>query len=109
MYQFVEYISSFLIWTVLLISIAFLIKKVKRSSKLKLDFIDFIFVGLFVNAVFYLIGIKSVNFFSIRFDQNTYEGNEPWGIIAVEFFFEKIINWILILLTLTILAFRKRR
>lgn len=109
MYVVFEYIASLFVWFVLLGIVFIIIKKFRIKIFYKLRFVDIIIVALFLNAVFYIIGIKVIDIFNTRLEEIKYTSNEPWGIIIVEYFFDKVINWILIILTVLFFALRWRR
>lgn len=109
MYALLEYASSFLIWSILLTIIFFLTRGVRNIFLYNWKYADFILLAMLLNAVFRLFGIKATDFFTSKFDEIKYTSNEPWGVIGIEFFFDKIINWVLIILTFLLLALRRRK
>jgi hypothetical protein len=62
-------------------------------------------LALFFNAVAYLLGFKAIEIFTSIFLEYSISYNGYWGIIIIEFFFNIILNWILILLTPLIFIF----
>lgn len=107
MYVVFEYIASLFVWFILLGIVFIIIKQFRIRIFCKLRFVDIVLVALFFNAAFYLIGIKVIDIFYIRLQEIKYASNEPWGIIVVEYFFDKIINWVLIILTVLFLALHR--
>lgn len=109
MYALLEYVSSFLIWVIFLTIIFFLTRRIRNIFLYKLKYADFIFLAMLLNAVFYLLRIKGTELFTCKFDEIKYTSNEPWGVIGIEFFFDKVINWLLIILLVLLLALRGRK
>lgn len=109
MYALLEYASSFLIWITLLIIVFYLTRRIRNIFLYRLKFTDFVLLALFLNAVFYLLGIKATDFFTSKFDEIKFTSNEPWGVVGIEIFLYKIVNWIFIILTILLLTLRRRR
>lgn len=109
MYIFFEYCSSILLW-IGLFGIVFLLAKMKQNNwASKVKFFDLFLAAIFFNALFYLVGIKASDFFNSNYDEIRNLSDEPWGILWVEYFFDTILNWILVLAIPLFFIFNQRR
>jgi len=108
MYMLLEYLVSTSVWVFFFVIIFFVSKKTIVGFTQKLTFFDFLLSAIFTNAFFYLINIKASDYLTYKFDEMRYLSNEGWAIVWVEIFFDKIINWILLLMMPLMIIFKHR-
>jgi len=109
MYPFFEYFTCIIIWLIIIGVLLMLLRRKQSSLLPKIGFVDIVLATLLINAIAYLLGFKIIDVFTTSLSERKYTSNEPWGIIWVEMFLDKIINWILLLLIPILFILRHRK
>lgn len=110
MYLLVEYMVSIFIWLLLIGLVVLLMKKIFPDATRWIRFFDFVLIVFFLNAICYLCDIKAIEFVTLKYvrweKSPYYHIVHGYEIGIVKYFFESIINWILVLVIPLIMAMR---